>query len=150
MIGKNGMPRSAVSYSKNYRYQLECVAYFDTPLRPLNAIFTDYVTLLPCGQLIIAKGYAWNGPNFPAIHTQRSILASLPHDAMYQLISRGLLDEDEYRRLADVVLEALVSEPGKDRLLNILRKIRGTYYYLGVDLFGSKAARRKTVIYRIE
>lgn len=143
------MARSAVSYSKNYRYQLECGAYFDTPLRPLQAIFTDYVTLLPCGQLIIAKGYAWNGPNFPAIHTRQSILASLPHDAIYQLISMGLLNEKEYRRLADVVLEELVSEPGKNRLLNILRKIRGSYYYLGVDLFGSKAARRKKVILQL-
>ncbi len=134
--------RSSINYTKGYRYQLECDAFFDTPLRPVNAIITEYIVLLPCGQLIIRKGYAWNGPNFPAFHTAMSILASLPHDALYQLIALELL-KDSDRRLADVLLESIVSEPIEPtklwhRLLNILRAIRGSYYYQGVDLFGGK------------
>lgn len=139
--------RSSINYTKGYRYQLECDAFFDTPLRPVNAIITEYIVLLPCGQLIIRKGYAWNGPNFPAFHTAMSILASLPHDALYQLISLELLLESD-RRLCDVVLENLMQDfPDTNQLLNIIRRVRASYYYLGVDLFGKKYAHQAAIKY---
>jgi len=132
--------RSSINYTKGYRYQLECDAFFDTPLRPVNAIITEYIVLLPCGQLIIRKGYAWNGPNFPAIHTRQSIIASLPHDALYQLISLGLLTDD-WRKQADYLLASIVSAPVEGELfLNKWRKIRGKYYFYAVDRFGCKYA----------
>ena len=102
--------RSKIVWSAGYKYQLERDAFFDTPLRPKVEIVTDYITLLPCGQLILRKGYAWNGPNFPAVHTRRSIIASLPHDGLYQLIELGLLSADD-RRNCDVVLENIMHEP---------------------------------------
>ena len=145
------MKRSKIVWSAGYKYQLECDAFFDTPLRPEKAIITEYVILLPDGQLIIRKGYAWNGPNFPAIHTKRTIIASLPHDALYQLIELGLLS-DEDRRSCDVVLENLMDLPmdGEGWFMGIVRRIRATYYYAGVDLFGSKYAHNKTVIYTVD
>lgn len=143
--------RSKIVWSAGYKYQLERDAFFDTPLRPKVEIVTDYITLLPCGQLILRKGYAWNGPNFPAIHTKRSIIASLPHDGLYQLIELGLLS-DEDRRLCDMVLEYLMDEPfeGEGLIASILRRIRASYYYTGVDLFGKRYAHSKTVIYTVD
>lgn len=142
--------RSKVSWSSGYKYQLECDAFFDTPLRPKETIITDYIVLLPCGQLILRRGYAWNGPNFPAIHTKRTILASLPHDGLYQLIELGLLTDDD-RRNCDVVLENLMDEPMAcdSKLESLFRPIRATYYYAGVDLFGKKYAHTKTKIYTV-
>jgi len=143
--------RSKIVWSAGYKYQLERDAFFDTPLRPKSEIVTEYITLLPCGQLILRKGYAWNGPNFPAVHTRRSIIASLPHDGLYQLIELGLLSDND-RRNCDVVLENIMAEPFQDEglLLGILRRIRASYYYAGVDLFGKKYAHSKTVIYTVE
>jgi len=142
--------RSKVVWSGGYKYQLEQDAFFDTPLRPKEVIVTEYSVLLPCGQLILRRGYAWNGPNFPAIHTKRSIIASLPHDGLYQLIELGLLSDSD-RRNCDVVLENLMDEPFEDEglFMSILRRIRASYYYAGVDLFGKKYAHSKTVIYTV-
>lgn len=143
--------RSKIVWSSGYKYQLERDAFFDTPLRPKEEIVTDYITLLPCGQLIQRRGYAWNGPNFPAIHTKRTIVASLPHDGLYQLIELGLLS-DEDRRKCDMVLEDLMNEPFGDEglWLSILRRIRASYYYAGVELFGKKYAHNKTIVYTVE
>lgn len=132
--------RSPISYSSGYEYQLQSDCWFDTYINLPEAIYTEYITLLPLGQLILRDGYAWNGPNFPAIHTRQSIIASLPHDALYQLISLGLLTDD-WRKQADYLLASIVSAPVEGELfLNKWRKIRGKYYFYAVDRFGCKYA----------
>ena len=116
---------SKVNYSKgNYKYQLIERVFVQTSIRLNHDIITSYVSLLKNGLMILEKGYAWNGPNFPAIHTQRSIIASLPHDGGYQLISLGLLHQ-KFRINLDWLLGKMVAipDPGtsfKIMLLNIL------------------------------
>lgn len=43
------------------------------------------------GRLVIANGYAWDGPSGPTLNTESSMRGSLVHDALYQLIREGLL-----------------------------------------------------------
>ena len=141
------MTISKVSFKTgNYKYQLTERVFVQTSIRLSEDIITPYVSLLKNGLMILEAGYAWNGPNFPAIHTERSIIASLPHDGGYQLISLGLLLE-KYRINLDWLLGELVSLPEKGKsikiiLLNCWRKIRGDYYFAAVDLLGGKYAHQ--------
>lgn len=105
-------------------------------------IITPYVSLLKCGLMILEKGYAWNGPNFLAVHTERSIIGSLPHDGGYQLIALGLLPE-KYRISLDWLQGELVAKPEEGKsvkiiLLNYWRRFRGDYYFASVDLLGGR------------
>lgn len=130
----------------NYRYQLTERVFVQTSIRPDEDIITEYVSLLKSGLMILEKGYAWNGPNFPAVHTERSIIASLPHDGGYQLIELGLLNM-MFRINLDWLLGELVSQPAEGKslkifLLNHWRKIRGGYYFTVVDLFGARYAHQ--------
>ncbi|MBY0474229.1 MAG: hypothetical protein K2Q13_04095 [Nitrosomonas sp.] len=138
---------SKVSFrTGNYKYQLTERVFVQTSIRLDVDIITEYVSLLKNGLMILEKGYAWNGPNFPAIHTERSIIASLPHDGGYQLITLGLLDV-KFRINLDWLLGDLVSQPAAGKslkifLLNHWRKIRGGYYFTVVDLFGARYAHQ--------
>src|SRR5690349_1262667 len=131
------MKISKVSFkSGNYKYQLTERVFVQTSIRLDEDIITPYVSLLKNGLMILEAGYAWNGPNFPAIHTKRSIIASLPHDGGYQLIALGLLPE-KFRIHLDWLLGELVSLPTEGKslkilLLNTWRKIRGDYYFTAV------------------
>ena len=141
------MKISKVSFKTgDYRYQLTERVFVQTSIGLDEDIITEYVSLLKNGLMILEAGYAWNGPNFPAIHTERSIIASLPHDGGYQLISLGLLPE-KYRINLDWLLGELVSLPAQGKslkiiLLNTWRKIRGDYYFAIVDLLGGKYAHQ--------
>lgn len=136
--------RSQLIYKKTYyKYVLAERFFIETRIYPDNVVGNDFVIIYPNGLLVQEKYYAWNGPNFPAIHTEKSILASLPHDGGYQLINEGLLP-DRFKRDFDLLLAELVSEPDlNNRLLSDWRKIRGMYYLDGVDLFGSKYIKVK-------
>jgi hypothetical protein len=43
-----------------------------------------------CGQE--SKGYAWNGPSGPTLDTRNFMRGSLVHDALYQLMREGRMD----------------------------------------------------------
>lgn len=134
---------SLVNYTTgNYKYQLKDRVFVQTSIRLDCDIITPYVSLLKDGLMILEKSYAWNGPNFPAIHTKRSIVASLPHDGGYQLIVLGLL-EPKFRPDLDTLLGELVAvpEPG-EHFINLWRRVRGSYYFLCVDLFGARYAHQ--------
>ena len=141
------MKISKVSFKTgDFKYQLTERVFVQTSIRLSEDIITPYVSLLKNGLMILEAGYAWNGPNFPAIHTARSIIASLPHDGGYQLIALGLLP-DKYRINLDWLLGELVSQPAEGKslkiiLLNTWRKIRGDYYFTAVDLLGGKYAHQ--------
>ena len=116
---------------------------------PLTVVGNDFVILYPTELMVREKNYAWNGPNFPAIHTEKSILASLSHNGGFQLISEGLLP-DHFKADFDALLENLVSEPEPNNwLLSTWRKVRGFYYFVMVDLFGARYIKTKSKVYTI-
>ncbi|MBY0499991.1 MAG: hypothetical protein K2P74_10355 [Nitrosomonas sp.] len=130
----------------NYKYQLTERVFVQTSIRLDEDIVTEYVSLLKNGLMILENSYAWNGPNFPAVHTERSIVGSLPHDGGYQLIGLGLLDP-KWRIHLDWLLGELVSQPTEGKslkifMLNHWRKVRGGYYFTVVDLFGARYAHQ--------
>jgi hypothetical protein len=100
-----------IKYRKGYKYQLAEDSTVQTGILPLKPIVTDWIILRPNGLLTIRKGYAWDGPSGPTIDTPSSMRGSLIHDALYQLMRLGLLDEC-YRVKADQLLRDICIEDG--------------------------------------
>ncbi len=122
-----------ISYKNGYKYQLSDAYKVTTPIIPSSNIETEYINLSPNGELMIKKGYAWDGPSGPTVDTTNFMRSSLVHDAFYQLMRHELLNVKSYRGLADKLLYTMSIEDGMSRL-------RATWVYLGVKLFANYAA----------
>lgn len=149
MIGKVNMRSKCVFKKVNYRYVLTEPFFIQTHLHPRQLAKNDYVELHPSGLMKFSPTYAWNGPNFPAVHTEKSILASLPHDGGYQLIEEGLLPEG-FRFQLDALLGSIVAEPAPANiLLSCWRKVRGWSYFVVTDLFGGRYIKARSQTFTI-
>jgi len=124
-----------IKYKKGYEYQL-----FE-PYQILTGIFSaagggnDWVSIEPNGLLTIARGYAWDGPSGPTIHTPNFLRGSLVHDALYQLIRTGVLSTNA-RSKVDLLLKELVLEDG-------MNSLRAWWVHKAVDWFGGVYMKNK-------
>lgn len=89
---------------------------------------TEYIQLWDDGRLILAKGYAWDGPSGPTIDTEDSLRGSAGHDALYQLIGLRAIPADK-RMLADMDLRRWCIEDG-------MPEARADLWFKAVRLFG--------------
>ncbi|MEE9448996.1 MAG: DUF1353 domain-containing protein [Ignavibacteriaceae bacterium] len=121
------------SYKKGYKYQL--VAPYKTKINitPNKHIPFAYIELTTEGDLIIKKGYAWDGPSGPTIDTLNFMRGSLVHDALYQLMREKYLDNKEHRESADKLLQKMCKKDG-------MSSLRAWWVYLGVRLGGGPSA----------
>lgn len=87
---------SKVVYRDRMKYVTAKRHAYQTKVFPDNDIFTQFVTLLTCGVLLIDVGYAWNGANV-VVDRRTNMRASLIHDALVQLIQDGKLDQKHKR-----------------------------------------------------
>ncbi len=90
-----------------------------------------WAELVPSGLLTVREGYTWDGASGPAIDTSSVMEASLAHDVLYELISRGLLPWST-RKAADKTLLHLCQEAK-------MPAWRSQYIYWAVRLFGGFA-----------
>ena len=58
-----------IFYKKGYKYQLAEEYSTEIPIKPDNDIESEYIVLSNEGNIIIKKGYAWDGPSGPTIDT---------------------------------------------------------------------------------
>ena len=91
---------------RKYKYQVYEDFSIQTGIRDIDAA-SDFIWLHPDGVLNISKGYAWDGASGPTWDTEDSMIASLVHDALYQLMREGKLDRDQVRHEADMLLYKL-------------------------------------------
>ncbi len=122
-----------IAYNDGYKYQLKAAYTVDIDIKPATAIETEYINLDAEGRLVIAKGYAWDGPSGPTIDTLTFMRGSLVHDALYQLMRESYLDHNSYREPADRVLQKICKEDG-------MWSLRAWWVYHGVRLFADPAA----------
>lgn len=118
-----------IRYTKGYKYQLYEDAEFQTNVFPENDIVTRYITLTTTGLLGIKLGYAWDGASGTTIDTESSMQGALGHDALYQLMRMGLLDQ-KWRHEADRFLRDQCKSDGMwkwraELWYNAVRKIAG-------------------------
>jgi hypothetical protein len=100
-----------ILYASGYAYQLRAPYVTKLEIRPPHGCGTDWITLDVDGNLTIRAGYAWDGASGPTIDTKDSMRASLVHDALYQCIRLGLLDES-FREAADNIFQRMCREDG--------------------------------------
>lgn len=126
----------SIAYQSGFKYQLVANYHIQLPLRPTADVDTPYIQLDVEGNLFIRRGYAWDGPSDPAIDTKSFMRGSLIHDALYQLMREGHLDETAYRPAADKVLRAVCLEDG-------MVPLRAWWVYHGVRFGGGPAGSPK-------
>lgn len=125
--------RKSIRYKGGYKYQLVDQYMVLVRIIPGNFIQTDYINLGTDGQLVIKKGYAWDGPSGPTVDTATFMRGSLVHDALYQLMRMRLLENEKWRKEADKELRRICLEDGMPWL-------RAWWVYQGVRIGGKKAA----------
>ena len=119
---------SKIQYRAGYKYQLTSDYEIQTEAIPYAPVCSDFICLDAHGLLTIKKGYAWDGPSGPTFDTPSFMRGSLVHDALYQLISEGLLP-DFFREYADRTLYRLCRDDG-------MSSVRAWYVYKAVQAFG--------------
>ena len=124
---------SCIEYRGGYKYQLKKDYTDIIPIRPSSNINSQFISLSNTGSLFIKSGYAWDGPSGPTIDTQNFMRGSLVHDALYQLMREGTLDDQLYRESADRLLQVHCIEDGMSR-------IRAWWVYQGVRFGGGPSA----------
>lgn len=122
-----------IRYREGYKYQLSSDYSKDVGIRPKHDIWTDHLHLSTAGILTIKKGYAWDGASGPTIDTKSSMRGSLVHDALYQLIRLGHID-DSYREKADELLYEICREDG-------MMWVRANLWEKAVRWFANSACR---------
>lgn len=132
-----------ISYRADYKYQLATSYKLNISIRPTSAIETDFIDLDSDGNLLVKKGYAWDGPSGPVIDTDKSMRASLVHDALYQLMRLEQLNARTHRKAADQLFKDICKEDGVSNL-------RASAYYKALRKFGKPAAspQNKKIVHR--
>jgi len=139
------MARIGYRRIRGYKYQLMEDYTHHIDAKPDHEIaVSDFITLSTSGELMVRKGYAWDGPSGPTIDTKSFMRGSLVHDVLYQLMREEQLDQS-YRMYADELLRKICLEDG-------MWSIRAWYVYYGLRLFAKGAAtpsrvRRNEMIY---
>jgi len=126
------MKGDTIKYRSGYKYQLAEDYRLDVGIHPVKTITTDFLCLDTFGYLSIWKGYAWDGPSGPTIDTKDSMRGSLVHDALYQLMRMGLIDESNRER-ADDLLHEICTEDG-------MNHVRADLWEVMVKCFAAGAA----------
>lgn len=120
-------------FKRGYKYQVTRAYHIRTGIIPFSPIDLLFVALDLLGNLTIRPGYAWNGASGPTWDTLNSMIGSLIHDVIYQLIRLGLIDP-KYKEAGDKLLHDLCTEDG-------MYPWRADYWKWAVLEFGAGSTR---------
>jgi hypothetical protein len=98
-------------FKRGYKYQVTREYHIQTRIIPFAPVHLPFIKMDMDGQTWIFTGYAWNGASGPTFDTLNSMIGSLIHDVIYQLIRLGLIDP-KYKKYADQVLHDICTEDG--------------------------------------
>lgn len=117
-----------IQFARGYEYQLRAPYVTRLEIRPAHGAGTDWITLDTEGNLTIRAGYAWDGASGPTYDSRSSMRPSLVHDALYQLMRLGLLDQS-FRPAVDLIFRRMCKEDG-------MWSPRAQLWYMAVRVFG--------------
>jgi hypothetical protein len=134
-------------YKKGYKYWVTRPYRIKLDIHPSKILYISFktvdlkgniveipmVTLNPSGLLIVYPSYVWDGASGPTWDTKNSMIGSLIHDVIYQLIRLGFIDSN-YKEYADKILHDLCEADG-------MYSCRARLWWLAVTLFGRNAIR---------
>jgi hypothetical protein len=105
-----------IRFRADYKYQLANSYKINISIRPSSDIESDFIDLDASGNLLVQKGYAWDGPSGPVIDTDDNMRASLVHDALYQLMRNKELSSKTHRKAADKLFKDICKDDGVSNL----------------------------------
>lgn len=120
-----------IRYTPGYKYQLRELYRTQIEILPDRPIITRWIWLASDGWLSISPGYAWDGATW-CPDWQWIMRPSLAHDATYQLLREGHLDQ-RFRYYADRMFYRMCLEDGMPKPLAWVA-------YQAVRLFADPAA----------
>jgi hypothetical protein len=118
---------------RKYKYSLVKDETYETGFKLDGLKNLGLLRLTKTGKLTIKNSYAWDGASGPAIDTRNFMRGSLIHDALYQFIREGILNNSDRKR-CDEILRDICLEDG-------MSKIRAWWVYRGVRTGGAFAAK---------
>lgn len=113
----------------DWKYQVGEYFRIQTGLLGVS-IITEYVSLDSDGLLRIKVYYAWNGSNWSS--DKHAMIASLVHDALYQLMRLGMISRVIFRKQADALYRDICVAEG-------MSKIEAGIRYRSLRWFGKSA-----------
>lgn len=130
-------------YRSGIKYQTAEPFAIHTEIRGYEGS-NQFVRITRDGLLTIAANYGWDGGSGPTKDTPSTMIPSLVHDALYQLIRIGVLPRTngKMQAQADALLRSLMDSetpqaPGKlGWIKERWNDFRGRYWWRGVQLFG--------------
>lgn len=125
-----------IRYKEGFKYQLQESYSIVLPWFPDYLYKGNEWLSFAHKTLTIQRGYAWDGPSGPTLDTKDTLRASLVHDALYQLLRLGILDE-KYRQNADEELRKIGIEDG-------MNSVRAWLWYYAVRLAAGSMAKKGT------
>ena len=120
-----------------WKYRLYDSKTYSTGIQLDTAIITEYINMSQDGLLIIKMGYVWDGASGPTIDTKNTMVPSLIHDALYQLMRGNYLDR-KWRKRADEILYEALRERG-------MWKVRAKTWYRMVRRHASKSSKYNVI-----
>ncbi len=117
---------------RKYKYNLHSDREFLTNIKVGHPKDLGLLAIEGNGNLIIRKGYSWDGPSGPTIDTKNFMRGSLIHDALYQLMREGVLPQ-QLRKKVDNILQEVCIKDG-------MSKVRAWWVYHGVRIGGASSA----------
>lgn len=98
-------------------------------------IVTDFIEISVDNIITIKKYYAWDGCSGPTWDTKSTMRAGKFHDALYQLMRMDLVSRKFRKEIDEFFYQILIADG--------CWAIRAKYYYQGVRVGASFAAKKK-------
>jgi hypothetical protein len=123
-----------LKYRAGYKYVTHADYVIDIPLQGYE-VAHEYFTLDAAGRLWIRRGYAWDGASGLTIDTDSSIIGSLVHDVLFQMLREGRLPQTTFTPANEILRRLCVNDGMYGWRAEIWRK--------AVEKFGSVHAAVK-------
>jgi len=131
------MAKPLLHYKSGYKYQTTETITLQTRITPDEPITSKWLYLDLSSKLTIMGGYAWDGPSGPTWDTDNSIIPSLYHDAMAQLLRQELINQ-EWLSFINIEFDDMLKERGMSWL-------RRRIWRRGLWLTGGSFANPKNI-----
>lgn len=120
-----------MKYQKGFKYQLAKDEVIFVEWLIEYDIDTPYISI-EHGEVLVRKGYAWDGPSGPTFDTKSFMRGSLFHDALYQLMRLEELPRSLRHQIDELLIELCLEDK--------MWPLRAKWVMFGVDYFAASAA----------
>jgi len=133
-----------MAYVEGFKYQLSDkeISFLIPSLSPYAGVKTDWIEIRAGGLLVLKHGFASDGASGPTIDTPSSMRGSFVHDALFELMRKGLIPRSFFLLANEIIREMCIKDD--------MWRWRANAWKEMLDRFGHKnvmASHRRQVKY---